>query len=139
MKAGNSIIAAFFFYMAFRIPMEITTLSLSYDAYDIPGIDFYKIISVILFGVCIILGCVSLEYGRNDRMKDVETVEKQAQPFKEFLEVPLTPVLEEETEVVEEHPDDDVDKSLPVFEVIEVDEDKFDKISKNIDAIIGSE
>ena len=138
MKAGNSIIAVFFFYMAFRIPMEINTLSLSYDTYDIPEIDFYKILSVILFGVCIILGCVSLEYGRNDRRKDVETVEKQAQPFKEFLEVPLTPVLEEETEVVEEHPDD-VDKSLPVFEVIKVDEDNFDKISKNIDAIIGSE
>lgn len=86
--------------------------------------------SVILFGVCIIIGCMSLEYGRNDIVKDVETVEKQALPLKDIPEVSITPVLEEEADVV--------DKSLPVLEVVEDDEDKFDKISKKIDTVIKS-
>ena len=64
MKTGNSILAVFFFYMAFRIPVEVFNLS---SAHDTPEVEGLKILSIILFGVCLALGCLSLEYGRGSK------------------------------------------------------------------------
>ena len=131
MKTGNSILAAFFFYMAFKIPVEINTLAL---AYDIPEIEFYKLLSVLLFAVCIILGCLSLEYGRESKIKNIKKgVEKQYQLDKP-LDMP--PFLKKDI-TAGINAVNDVDKNLPVLKVVDEDGDKdFRKISDRINNVI---
>lgn len=130
MKTGNSIIAAFFFYMAFKIPVEINTLAL---AYDIPEIEFYKLLSVLLFAVCIILGCLSLEYGRESKIKNVKIVGEQYQLDKP-LDMP--PFLKKDI-TAGINTVNDVDKNLPVLKVVDEDGDKdFRKISNSINDVI---
>lgn len=130
MKTGNSILAAFFFYMAFKIPVEINTLAL---AYDIPEIEFYKLLSVLLFAVCIILGCLSLEYGRESKIKNVKIVGEQYQLDKP-LDMP--PFLKKDT-TAGINAVNDVDKDLPVLKVVDEDGNKdFRKISDRINNVI---
>lgn len=148
MKAGNSILAAFFFYMAFRIPVEIYNLSL---AYDIPDVEFFKVLSVVLFGACIMFGVVSLEYGRESRIKDVITKlpekkitglpdsRKNRMADKDIIDkdVPAGAMVFYDPADVKDKKIEHVDKSLPIFEVVD-DKDDFSEISANIDNVIRS-
>jgi len=127
MKTGNSILAVFFFYMAFRIPVEINALSL---AYDIPDAAFYKFLSLVLFGLCIMLGCVSLEYGRENRLADIKAVDKK------ITDLPLS--LKASISDVGKGTVSNVDKSLPVLEAVVNNDDDFTKVSNNINDVIRS-
>lgn len=128
MKTGNSVLAVFFFYMAFRIPIEINNLALGDDV-------IYELLSVMLFGVCIILGCVSLEYGRDSR----KTIDKKVQvdkiSDKRLSELPTS--LKDSMSVTDIHAVSEVDKNLPVIKAVD-EKDAFAEISTNIDDIIQS-
>jgi len=149
MKTGNSIMAVFFFYMAFRIPVEISNLSL---AYDIPDELFYKFISLVLFGVCIMLGVVSLEYGReskkimnvktsNSKIKEGKIPEgKKITDLPDSLKNSISNVDKDITVTgnrVVTNTVSKVDKNLPIIKVVD-EKDPFDKISNNINDVIGS-
>jgi hypothetical protein len=151
MKTGNSILAAFFFYMAFKIPLEINILSLDYD---IPDAEFFKILSIVLFGVCILLGCMSWDYGRENRITDVKDIKNTGDM--KILDLPVSlknslsvddnqVVTNHEISKVEEDKTLDekdkgqkpVDKTLPVIKVVEQNNDDFAKISTNINDVIA--
>ena len=63
MKTGNALLGAFFFWMAFYIPITVITLILEKDWAQKLPVD-YRILIFIIFGVFVALGAVSLVFGR---------------------------------------------------------------------------